>query len=60
MAIKLWKNCSEEEHEAITRIESRRDELNELYQKGQISLRKWKYNRTLLRKKLDEVERKYQ
>ena len=59
MAYKLWKNCSKEEKKAIAQIEAKRDELNELFKKGYISYRAWKYNRTLLRKKVDELERKY-
>ena len=59
MASKLWKNCSKEEKKAIAQIEAKRDELNELFKKGYISYRQWKYNRTMLRKKVDELERKY-
>lgn len=59
MKPKLWKDVSTEEKESVAHIEKQRDELNERYRNGLITKRAWKYNRTMLRKKVDELERKY-
>lgn len=55
----LWEDCPLEEKLALMKLEERRNELNVLLKNKKITLRQWKYNRTMLRKKADELERKY-
>ena len=56
---KSWKHCSKEEKEEVEQIINRQNELRELYKTGMISQRKYRYNLTLLERKVDEIERKY-
>ena len=57
---KLWCEVSKEEKEEVKKIEKKQKELKEQYSKGLITGRKYRYNITLLLKKVNEVEKKYE
>lgn len=57
---KLWSEVSKEEKDEVMKIEKRQSELKERYLKGEISQRAYRYNLTMLIKRVDEVERKYE
>lgn len=56
---KLWKDCSKEEKEAVKQIENEQKYLREQFKIGAISHRKYSYRITMLIKRLNDIERKY-
>lgn len=56
---RLWEECSKEEKAEIEAIEAKQWLLKEQFSKGEITGRKYRYNLTILLKKVDEVEKKY-
>lgn len=57
---KLWSECSQAEKDEVRAIEKEQKWLKEQFRIGAISHRKYSYRITRLRKRLDEVERKYE
>ena len=57
---KFWADCSKEEKREVKEIEKECKYLREQYLMKAISHRKYSYRITKLKKKLDEIERKYQ
>ena len=57
---KLWSECSKEEKSEVRQIEKERDGLKEQFKMGAISHRKYSYRMTMLEKKLDQIEQKYE
>lgn len=57
--MKYWSECSKEEKAEVNAIDNKRKLLKEQFQNGEITGRKYRYNLTLLIKKLDEVELNY-
>ena len=57
---KLWSDCSKEEKKEVREVAKECKYLKEQYLMGAISHRKYSYRITKLKKRLDEIERKYQ
>lgn len=57
---KYWMDCSKEERDEVRKIELERRALKLQFQSGAISHRKYSYRLTMLMKKLDELEKKYE
>lgn len=57
--MKYWSECSKEEKAEVNAIDNKRKLLKQQFQDGEITGRKYRYNLTLLDKKLYEVKKKY-
>ena len=55
----LWVDCPKELKDEVKEIQRKQKELKEQFLKGLITGRRYRYNITLLMKKVDEVEKKY-
>ena len=56
---KYWEDCSPEEKAEVSKLEKEIKALKENFKSGAISHRKYSYRKTRLKKKIDEVEKKY-